>query len=29
MGLGYGEIAYDLSRDITEYKVACPSLVLD
>ena len=29
MGMGYGEIAYDLSRDITEYKVACPSLVLD
>jgi hypothetical protein len=29
MGQGYGAIAYDLSRDITEYKVACPSLVMD
>ena len=29
MGQGYGEIAYDLSRDLTEYKVACPSLVMD
>ena len=27
--LGYTEISYDLSRDITDYKVACPSLVLD
>jgi hypothetical protein len=26
-GLGYGAIAYDLHRDITEYQIACPSLL--
>lgn len=29
MDLGYGEISYDLSRDISDYQVACPSLVED
>ncbi len=25
MGLGFGAIGYDLSRDITQYKIACPT----
>ena len=27
MGLGYSSIGYDLSRDITDSKIACPSLI--
>ena len=25
MGLGFGAIGYDLSRDVTQYKIACPT----
>jgi hypothetical protein len=29
MALGYTALSYDLSRDITDYQVACPSMVND
>jgi hypothetical protein len=27
VGLGFTSIGYDLSRDITEYKIACPTFI--
>ena len=29
MALGYTAVSYDLSRDITDYQIACPSMVND